>query len=111
MSSTRPRVLLHALVAETEGAVLVRGDPATLICGVTQDTRRLQPGDLFVAVPGLQQDGSKFIDEAIAGGAAAIVSPHLSLRDAAWAASAPLVVVPDARCALADLSCAFYGHP
>ena len=41
-------------MAETADARLVSGDAATPVGGVTQDTRRLQPGDLFVAVPGLR---------------------------------------------------------
>src|SRR5438132_13689723 len=38
---------LGSLVAATEGADLARGDPETRVAGITQDTRRLRPGDLF----------------------------------------------------------------
>jgi UDP-N-acetylmuramoyl-L-alanyl-D-glutamate--2,6-diaminopimelate ligase len=109
MAITSTRVSLGALVAETEGAVLVRGDPAVRVGGVTQDTRRLRPGDVFVAIPGLQQDGLAFVGQALAAGAAAIAAEQRF--DRGDALEAPFIRVPNARQALADLSAAFYGHP
>ncbi|HEX5238753.1 MAG TPA: UDP-N-acetylmuramoyl-tripeptide--D-alanyl-D-alanine ligase [Sphingomicrobium sp.] len=53
------------------------------VTGVTFDSREVQPGDLFVAMPGTVHDGHKFVDGAFAAGAAgAIVSqpvagPHV----------------------------------
>ncbi|HLZ29781.1 MAG TPA: UDP-N-acetylmuramoyl-L-alanyl-D-glutamate--2,6-diaminopimelate ligase [Chloroflexota bacterium] len=95
-------------MAETAGATILSGDPATYVGGVTQDTRRLQPGDLFVAIPGLQRDGLEFVAQAIAGGAAAIAAEHFP---ADRPAGLPLILVPHARRALAELSAAFFGHP
>src|SRR5262245_60308674 len=98
---------LAELVAETDGAILRGGDPRTRIAGVTQDTRRLVPGELFVAVPGLEHDGARFAGEALARGAAALV-----VEDPAKlgfdASGVPLVRVPHARRALADLAAAFF---
>ncbi|MDQ6671752.1 MAG: UDP-N-acetylmuramoyl-L-alanyl-D-glutamate--2,6-diaminopimelate ligase [Chloroflexota bacterium] len=96
-------------MAETEGAVLVHGDPAARVGGITQDTRRLQPGDLFVAIPGLQRDGLEFVGQALAAGATAIVAEQHEGRPAAL--GVPFIVVPNGRRALADLAAAFYGHP
>jgi UDP-N-acetylmuramoyl-L-alanyl-D-glutamate--2,6-diaminopimelate ligase len=110
MSLTPTSRFLGDLVTETEGAVLVQGDPRTRVGGVTQDTRRLQPGDLFVAIPGLEKDGARFAAEAITRGAAAVVVQDAAARPEI-AAAAPLVRVPNARRALADLSAAFFGHP
>jgi len=105
MALLATRRLLGELVAETEGALLVAGDPSVRISGVTQDTRRLAPGDLFVAVPGLEQDGLDYVPEAVARGAAAIASERR------LEGVSPLVLVPSARRALADLSAAYYHHP
>ncbi|MCA1647029.1 MAG: UDP-N-acetylmuramoyl-L-alanyl-D-glutamate--2,6-diaminopimelate ligase [Chloroflexi bacterium] len=113
---------LGDLVAETEadlgGAQLVHGDPAAPVTGVTQDTRRLQPGDLFVAIAGLERDGADFVLEAISGGASAIAVSgadrgysrirELTLRTPA---AIPLIALHNARAGLADLAAAFYGHP
>lgn len=96
---------LGDLVRDTEGAELVLGDPTAVVSGVTQDTRRLQPGNLFVAVPGLQQDGLAFAAEAFDRGAVAIVAENAPTQTVAF------VRVPSARRALADLAAAFYGHP
>ena len=40
--------------------------------GVADDSRQVRPGDLFVAYPGALSDGRRFIDQAIAQGAAAV---------------------------------------
>jgi len=57
------------------------------VTGVTFDSREVQPGDLFVAMPGTVHDGHRFVDGAFAAGAAgAIVShpvsgPHVLVED------------------------------
>jgi UDP-N-acetylmuramoyl-L-alanyl-D-glutamate--2,6-diaminopimelate ligase len=102
-----PRFLTD-LVSATPGARLIHGDPRTRITGVSNDTRRLEPGDLFVAVPGLQRDGLEFVPRALQAGAVAIAAERAGqLIEGA----APLVEVDNARQSLADLAAAFYGHP
>jgi UDP-N-acetylmuramoyl-L-alanyl-D-glutamate--2,6-diaminopimelate ligase len=96
---------LGELVTATEGAELVHGEPTLPIGGVTQDTRRLQPGDLFVAIPGFDRDGLEFVPEALARGAAAIAAEEQPTQPG------PFVRIANARRALADLAAAFYGHP
>ena len=75
--------------------------------GVAYDSRRVSPGEIFVALPGRRADGAAFAAAAIAAGAAAIVAE----RPAAAAVPVPWVTVPDARRALSALSAAFFGHP
>ena len=78
------------------------------ISGVDYDSRRIKPGDAFVAMRGESSDGNKFIDKAIASGAVAVVtdSANEKLRDGvAWAQ------VPHGRRALARLSANFYKRP
>jgi UDP-N-acetylmuramoyl-L-alanyl-D-glutamate--2,6-diaminopimelate ligase len=72
------------------------------------DSRRVKPGDVFVAMRGEASDGNKFIDKAMAAGAVAIVSDSLTEKPregVAWAQ------VPHGRRALARLSANFYGRP
>jgi UDP-N-acetylmuramoyl-L-alanyl-D-glutamate--2,6-diaminopimelate ligase len=68
------------------------------VTGVTADSRKVKKGDLFVAVPGTSADGSQFIAQALAAGAAAAIaeSPPAGLPG-----DAPFVKVPNARLALA----------
>jgi len=77
-----------------------------LVRGVTCDSRQLKPGFVFVAIPGALTDGHLFIDEAIAKGAAAIITER-----AAGLEKIPKIKVQAARRALAELSRAFYGYP
>lgn len=65
-----------AEVAEAVGGV-PQGAPETIVTGVTLDSRSVQPGDLFVALPGERVDGHAFIDSAMAAGAAAVLGQHL----------------------------------
>jgi UDP-N-acetylmuramoyl-L-alanyl-D-glutamate--2,6-diaminopimelate ligase len=46
------------------------------IARVTADSRRVRPGDLFVAVPGIFVDGRDFIPEAVRNGAVAVLAPN-----------------------------------
>ena len=49
------------------------GNPG--VSGVEYDSRRVQPGDVFVAMRGESSDGNKYIDKAIAAGAARRLRP------------------------------------
>ncbi|HYU25039.1 MAG TPA: UDP-N-acetylmuramoyl-L-alanyl-D-glutamate--2,6-diaminopimelate ligase [Thermoanaerobaculia bacterium] len=71
------------------------------IAAVTADSRLVVPGALFVAIPGTQQDGAKFIGSARAKGATAIVGE----------ASDANIHVDDPRRALAIIAANFYGRP
>ena len=76
----------------------------TEICEVRYDSRAVQPGDLFVAIRGYATDGHRYIDKALAQGAAAIVCEEAP-------EGAPAVVVENARRALAQIAANRFGHP
>jgi UDP-N-acetylmuramoyl-L-alanyl-D-glutamate--2,6-diaminopimelate ligase len=81
---------------------------SVLVKGVEYDSRRVQPGYVFVAMKGETSDGNHFIDAAIAAGAVAVVT------DAATESPRPGVAwaqVPHGRRALARVSANFYKHP
>jgi UDP-N-acetylmuramoyl-L-alanyl-D-glutamate--2,6-diaminopimelate ligase len=80
---------------------------ATTCTGVTHDSRHVRPGFVFVALRGLNADGSAFAPQALQAGAAVIVAeqPGPPSMDVPW------VVVPDARIALALLAAEFFEHP
>ncbi len=77
------------------------------ICGVTADSRRVSEGWLFVAIPGFHRDGTRYIPEAVAAGAAAVVvAPGTDVSG-----NIPLIFCENPRRALAALCDAFYDHP
>src|SRR5438105_2844053 len=55
-------------------AALPRGAPDPAISGLTADSREVKPGYLFAALPGTSIDGARFIPQAIAAGAVAIIA-------------------------------------
>jgi UDP-N-acetylmuramoyl-L-alanyl-D-glutamate--2,6-diaminopimelate ligase len=76
------------------------------IRGVTCDSRAVQPGWLFVAVPGHKADGNAFVDDAIRRGAGAIVSSR-----PIYSCPVPVIRVDDAREALAELAVRYHQDP
>ena len=81
--------------------------------GIHYDSRKIQKGDLFVAITGALVDGHKFIDGAIANGAKAVVLENDAVLPDSYFMHAGVVkiVVSDTRLALAIISGNFYGHP
>src|SRR6185436_12538207 len=90
---------LSEVAAATSGRV-VSGAPAARVSGVTIDSRRVEPGQLFVAIAGPRFDGHDFVAEAAARGAAAA----LVHRDLQAPAGFALVRVADTTRGLADLA-------
>ena len=65
----------------SKSRVLIQGDPETEITGVAFDTRKIQPGNLFVCIVGTKVDGHDYIDKAIELGAAAVaVTKDMTVR-------------------------------
>jgi len=101
---TRPAVPLTDLLHAAGLPVGASAAKAT-IRGVTDDSRRVGPGWLFVAVSGTAADGHDFVPDAIASGASAVITQRpVSLPD-----TVATVVVDDSRSALARLATAFAG--
>ena len=75
------------------------------ITGVAYDSRKVQPGDLFVAVTGFAADGNRFIPMAVSKGAVAVVTAKNPGENV------PYVQVMSDRLALAQIGANFYGKP
>lgn len=85
------------------------------IVGVTSDSRAVTAGTLFVAIQGHIADGHRYIANAVAQGAVAVIG-GLSLTELAAmgievAPSVPYVRVGDSRLALAEVSAALHDFP
>ena len=75
--------------------------------GLTSDSRAVKPGDLFAALPGGREDGRKFIDDAIAKGAVAVLAPVGTKLDGD---KAVLVTDDNPRRRFALMAALFYGR-
>ena len=88
--------------------IAVKGSLDRPISGLVIDSRRVVPGTLFFALPGLRADGTSFIDEAVNRGAVAIVTQKMP---ALPPARVTFIQVADARTALARVSQRYYKFP
>ena len=80
-------------------------DMAMEIKGISYDSRKTQPGDLFVAIRGFESDGHRYIPKALEKGAAAV------LCEVAPEDGTPYVRIADCRLGLALSSREFFGNP
>jgi UDP-N-acetylmuramoyl-L-alanyl-D-glutamate--2,6-diaminopimelate ligase len=76
---------------------------------VANDSRKVQPGALFVAIHGVATDGNLFAKDAAARGAAAVLSE--TSVPVEWPREIPWILVADGRKALAITAANFYGRP
>jgi UDP-N-acetylmuramoyl-L-alanyl-D-glutamate--2,6-diaminopimelate ligase len=97
---------LQSLLQQLPGAQVTGHLPAVDIAGVTSDSRSVRPGFLFVAITGIKLDGLRFVNDAIASGAVAVIAEKiLSER---LAPNIAMIKVPNARRALALAAAQFY---
>ena len=94
-------------------AVGAAGGSSAEITGVEYDSRRVQPGAVFVARKGGSTDGNKYVEKAIASGAAGILTDSAQTFDhlLVFQPGLPILEVEHGRRALAAASAAFFGHP
>ena len=96
------RELLSALREPYQAAGPLDGE----VTGVAYDSRRVVPGSVFVAMQGEMTDGHRYVGQAVARGAAAVLSERPpEAEGVTW------VTVTNARHALAEIAAAFYRDP
>ena len=80
------------------------------LSGLTLDSRSVQPGDLYVALPGTRAHGAAFCADAVAAGAVAVLTDPDG-RARAAASGVPVFVIADPRARLGEIACWVYGDP
>lgn len=108
--------LLLSRLLQDLSAARAHGQVDLPVTGVHHDSRKIRPGNVFVAISGANFDGRDFIPQAVKRGAAAVVVEGEQGERGATPSNleelrVPCVVVADARVALAHLAAAFYRHP
>jgi UDP-N-acetylmuramoyl-L-alanyl-D-glutamate--2,6-diaminopimelate ligase len=93
--------------ARWHGRAIAPSDLAEVpVRGPVEDSRAIEPGGIFVAIPGAHVDGHDFVGAAAASGAGVVIVAH-----PVDGIDAPQLVVDDVRRALAESACWWYGDP
>ena len=87
------------------------GDLQVEIGSIRFDSRQVQPGDVFVAVRGVQADGHKFIDIAIKNGAVAVVCEEMPVPDEFIIHHSSFIIAKHTAEALGQMAANYYDHP
>jgi UDP-N-acetylmuramoyl-L-alanyl-D-glutamate--2,6-diaminopimelate ligase len=125
MSASDNSVLRPAVVAPTEVSVLSAAcgahidligsaTEAAAVTGVTLRAQDVRPGDLFAALPGNRFHGAQFADDAVAAGATAVLTDPAGgtiIQEMDSPRDCVVLVHPDPRHVLGDLSSRIYGRP
>jgi UDP-N-acetylmuramoyl-L-alanyl-D-glutamate--2,6-diaminopimelate ligase len=82
--------------------------PPVNLTGITMDSRAVQPGDLYVAVPGARFHGASFSADAVERGAAAILTDAAGLIDATASGAPVLVTVESPRVLVGEMASWLY---
>jgi len=105
----------HTLGGLLQGLEGVRVTHDSAVTGLALDSRKVQAGDLFMAVAGTRTHGLQHARQAIALGALAVawepVSGNASLAEMAALLPVPVVAVPDLGQLVGLIADRFYGHP
>ncbi|MDX9689481.1 MAG: UDP-N-acetylmuramoyl-L-alanyl-D-glutamate--2,6-diaminopimelate ligase [Alphaproteobacteria bacterium] len=96
---------LSSLIAPADGAVFFGDDKQ--IVGISADSRQIEQGYVFIAVPGFKLDGTSFIKEAIENGAVAVIAEE-GIEAASLPSHVTLITVPDVRAALSIAASRYY---
>ena len=103
---TPPRSMGLGVLTDVIGPERVIGLPVGEVRRLAYDSRQVEPGTLFFAVPGVHVDGHEFVPQAVERGALAVV-----VERQLDGLAVPQLVVERTRDALADAADAWFGHP
>ena len=101
---------IKELIEEREILSIIGSDELQ-VSGISYDSRKVQPGHLFVALQGEKADGHSFIESAVKKGAIAVIHDRELWESGRFSPFASLIRVRDSRKALAFAASAYYRMP
>lgn len=103
---------LRNLLAGLE-RIKARGDLDIEIREIQNDSRKVEKGDLFVAIKGYVSDGHQYVEQAIQSGAVAVMVEEgcINLNEVAIPQEVTIIMLPNTRRGLAIASTNYYDHP
>ena len=81
------------------------------VTGVTLRGQTAQSGDLFAALPGSTSHGGRYVGDAVARGAVAVLTDAAGIAEMGSNVDVPVLIHPSPRSVLGELAAAVYGHP
>jgi len=99
-------MLLHTLLRQFDPNIPLDSSGEIEITGISEDSRLVKPGDLFIARSGLKADGRQYAADAAARGAVAVVASRRI-----EGCGVPQVVLPDPGGAISKLANLYYEQP
>jgi UDP-N-acetylmuramoyl-L-alanyl-D-glutamate--2,6-diaminopimelate ligase len=103
-------VSLEDVAAQLSLGVLEPAVARLTVTGVSQSSRTVQPGDLYIAVPGARIHGARFGPAAVEGGAVAFLTDPDGAQMLTHLGR-PCLVVPSPRQVMGEIASFVYGHP
>lgn len=107
----------HSLKKLLHGWIEIDSSQDRPIANLSTDTRRIQPGGVFVALKGCRQEGRQFIEQAIEKGAVAILCDHVSTDEQTETLihsnkhKIPLFFIEKLDEKIGEIAAKFYDHP
>jgi len=97
-------------IAETLGVAVPDASQDRGVTGITLNSRAVEPGDLYMALPGASRHGADFVPQAIEAGAVAVVTDDGGARQLALAGEqpVPVLIVAEPRTAVGRLAALIY---
>jgi UDP-N-acetylmuramoyl-L-alanyl-D-glutamate--2,6-diaminopimelate ligase len=99
-----------ATIAEALGTTAPEGSHDRGVTGITLNSRAVEAGDLYMALPGASRHGADFVPQAVAAGAVAVVTDDAGARQLALAGEqpVPVLIVEQPRTAVGHLAALIY---
>ncbi len=105
-----PRTPLAQVIAWTGAGVGSGSVGGVVVTGLSLSSQRVRPGDVYAALPGARAHGASYVAEAVAAGAAAVLTDDAGAREAGDP-GVPVLVLEDPRSVLGTLAARLYGDP
>lgn len=112
MNTARSMSQQMSLALLLEGEIEIPKKLDVALTGIELDSRRIEPGDLFMACKGANFDGRDFVSEVIAKGAAAVLVEKGELwQEILVENKVPIIPVDKLACRLGKIAATFFNHP
>lgn len=106
-SQLHQMTLAHLLPNVLSGPVA-----AIPVAGLALDSRKVNAGDVFIALAGTRADGRQYVADAIDGGAVAVlVEADVKHQEIQWLGEVPVIAIAQLAQTVSDIAARFYQHP